>query len=254
MGGSDDLPGGGVVAVAEVVRDDGAAADEVIVLVEQQTGPGELPGLAVPVLVSPGPGGLPGAAHLARAPHVLVAALVPGDKLVVSGLGVEALDPEHGEVDASVVAAGLLAHGAGGLLGVSVGQGSVDDPGADAPPGPVHDPGRGVVLQPRVDEAGAHEIITTEGVLAALAPGHAAALLGTRGGDAARGRGEAPISQGSAAETSRTASLTAKASRAAPLVIKVSRTASLTAESTRAGSLVIEASRAASLSRGGVES
>ena len=81
-----------------------------------------------------GPGGLPGAAHLARAPHVLVAALVPGDKLVVSGLGVEALDPEHGEVDAGVVAAGLLAHGAGGLLGVGVGQGSVDDSGADAPP------------------------------------------------------------------------------------------------------------------------
>ena len=182
---SDDFPGGPGVVVAEVVRDDGAAAHEVVVLVEQQTGPGELPGLAVPVLVSPGPGGLPGAAHLARAPHVLVAALVPGDKLVVSGLGVEALDPEHGEVDAGVVAAGLLAHGAGGLLGVGVGQGSVDDPGADAAPGPVHDPGRGVVLQPRVDEAGAHEIITTEGVLAALAPGHAAALLGARGGDAA---------------------------------------------------------------------
>ena len=40
----EDLPGGGVVVVAEVVRDDGAGADKVVVLVEEDAGPGELPG------------------------------------------------------------------------------------------------------------------------------------------------------------------------------------------------------------------
>ena len=44
VGGGDDLPGGGVVVVAEVVRDDGAGADKVVVLVEEDAGPGELPG------------------------------------------------------------------------------------------------------------------------------------------------------------------------------------------------------------------
>ena len=91
VGGSDDLPGGGVVVVAEVIRDDGAAAHEVIVLVEQQTGPGELPRGAVPVLTPRHPAGLPGAAGLTRAPHVLPAALSPLDKRV-GGLGVQALE------------------------------------------------------------------------------------------------------------------------------------------------------------------
>ena len=49
VGGSDDLPGGGIVIVAEVIGDDSAAAHEVIVLVEQQTGPGELPRRGLPV-------------------------------------------------------------------------------------------------------------------------------------------------------------------------------------------------------------
>ena len=42
MSSCDDLPGGRIVVVAEVVRDDGAGADKVIVLVEEDTGPGEL--------------------------------------------------------------------------------------------------------------------------------------------------------------------------------------------------------------------
>merc|ERR1719297_644366 len=44
VGSCEDLPGGGVVVVAEIVRDDGAGADKVVVLVEEDTGPGELPG------------------------------------------------------------------------------------------------------------------------------------------------------------------------------------------------------------------
>jgi len=131
VGGSDDLPGGGVVVVAEVVRDDGAAADEVIVLVEQQTGPGELPRGAVTMITTCHPAGLPGAACLTGAPHILPTALSPLDKCV-GRLGVQALDAEHAEVDAGVVAAGLLTHWTCGLLRVGVGHGSVDNPGADS--------------------------------------------------------------------------------------------------------------------------
>ena len=43
MGSGDDLPGSSVVVIAEVIGDNGAAANEVIVLVEQETGPRELP-------------------------------------------------------------------------------------------------------------------------------------------------------------------------------------------------------------------
>eukprot|EP00091_Calanus_sinicus_P023393 TRINITY_DN7871_c0_g1_i1.p2 TRINITY_DN7871_c0_g1~~TRINITY_DN7871_c0_g1_i1.p2 ORF type:complete len:101 (-),score=35.83 TRINITY_DN7871_c0_g1_i1:145-447(-) len=42
MSSGDHLPGSSVVVVAEVIGDDGTAANEVIVLVEQKTGPGEL--------------------------------------------------------------------------------------------------------------------------------------------------------------------------------------------------------------------
>ncbi len=59
MGGGDDLPGGGVVIVAEVLCDDGAAADKVVVLVEQETGPGELTGCAVPMVSPRHSAGLP---------------------------------------------------------------------------------------------------------------------------------------------------------------------------------------------------
>ena len=65
VGGGDDLPGGGIVVVAEVVRDDGTAAHKVIVLVEQETCPGELPGCAVSVVSPRYAAGLPGAACLA---------------------------------------------------------------------------------------------------------------------------------------------------------------------------------------------
>ena len=98
MRGCDDLPGGPRVVVARVVRDDGAAAHEVVVLhqsevsiasscwpitahlVEQQTGPGELPGHGVPVLPARHPRGLPRAAGLAGLPHQLLAAAALGPR------------------------------------------------------------------------------------------------------------------------------------------------------------------------------
>ena len=94
------------------------------------------------------------------------------------------LDAEHAEVDAGVVAASLLAHGARGLLGVCVGHGSVDNPRTDSASQRVSSSN---ILQPGVNEAGANEIVSaTKRILTSLTPGHTAALL-ARGGNAARG-------------------------------------------------------------------
>ena len=49
-------------------------------LVEQQTGPGELPGHGVPVLPAGHPRGLPRAAGLAGLPHQLLAAAALGPR------------------------------------------------------------------------------------------------------------------------------------------------------------------------------
>ena len=79
MGGGNDLPGGGVVVVAEVVRDDGAGADKVVVLVEEDAGPGELPGGGLAVReAADGAGVGSGAASLGSIDGGLLAALGPG--------------------------------------------------------------------------------------------------------------------------------------------------------------------------------
>ena len=53
MRGCDDLPGGPRVVVARVVRDDGAAAHEVVGVAEDEAGPGELSGRGLSVLQTP---------------------------------------------------------------------------------------------------------------------------------------------------------------------------------------------------------
>ena len=79
MSSCQDLPGGGVVVVAEVVGDDGAGADKVVVLVEEDAGPGELPGGGLAVgEATDGAGIGPGAACLGSIDGGLLAALGPG--------------------------------------------------------------------------------------------------------------------------------------------------------------------------------
>merc|ERR1719412_2356266 len=92
VSGGENLPGGGVVVVAEVVRDDGAGADEVVVLVEEDAGPGELSRRGLTVLeAGDGAGVGPGAALLGSVHGGLRAALGPGAvagvELAVSGGG-----------------------------------------------------------------------------------------------------------------------------------------------------------------------
>lgn len=169
MGGGDDLPGRSAVVVTEVVGDERAGADEVVVLVEEETGPGELSRSRSTVTQVPEEGLLPGAALLGAASHVLRAALGPGHVLDSRVRG-DAGHTEHGQVNAGVVAAGFLPCGAGRLLCIGVGSGSVDDPGGDA---------AGPVLQPGVNQTGAHQVVSSKQVAALFLEGDAAALLGS---------------------------------------------------------------------------
>ncbi len=73
----DDLPCPPGVAVAEVLGDEGAGADEVVVLVEEEAGPGELSWAGLPVLPAGGGAPLPRAALLAARHHLLGAVLPP---------------------------------------------------------------------------------------------------------------------------------------------------------------------------------
>jgi len=102
---------------------------------------------------------------LGAAYNVLRAALGPGHVLDSRVRG-DAGHTEHGQVNAGVVAAGFLPSGAGRLLCIGVGSGSVDDPGGDA---------ASPVLQPGVDKTGAHQVKQDA---ALLLEGDAAALLG----------------------------------------------------------------------------
>ncbi len=77
VGGSNDLLSAPGVVVAEVLRDDGAGADEVVVLVEQKAGPGELARTRLPVFPTLGLTPLPGAALLAARRDLLRAVLPP---------------------------------------------------------------------------------------------------------------------------------------------------------------------------------
>ena len=102
MGGSEHLPGGGVVVVAKVIGDDSAGADKVIVLVEEDTGPGELPrgSLAMREAINRASIGS-GAASLGSIDRSLVTSLGPGLSILASvmmliqllrgGIGADAL-------------------------------------------------------------------------------------------------------------------------------------------------------------------
>jgi len=85
VGGSDDLPGGGVVVVAKVISDDSAGTHKVIVLVEEDAGPGELPrgSLAMREAID-GASIRPGAASLSSIDRGLVTSLGPGLSILTS--------------------------------------------------------------------------------------------------------------------------------------------------------------------------
>jgi hypothetical protein len=126
VGGSDDLPGGGIVVVAKVIGDDSAGTHKVIVLVEEDTGPGELPrrGLAMREAIDGASIG-PGAASLGSIDRGLVTSLGPGLSILASvmmliqllggGVGADALviALKDSEVKVWGVAACLVASRAG---------------------------------------------------------------------------------------------------------------------------------------------
>jgi len=93
---SDHLPGWSPVVIVGVIRDDGAAADEVIVLVEEEAGPGKLSRQRISEVTSRigRQNRLSGAAHLVTAWCIVSTSLGPWDKLI-SRLRIDAGDAKH---------------------------------------------------------------------------------------------------------------------------------------------------------------
>jgi len=146
VGGSEHLPGGGVVVVTEVISDDSAGANKVIVLVEEDAGPGELSrrGLAMREAIDGASIG-PGAASLSSIDRGLVTSLGPGLSILTSvmmliqllrgGIGADALVValKGSKVKVWGIAACLVASRASvqSVELLRLGRRSVDNPGVN---------------------------------------------------------------------------------------------------------------------------
>ena len=150
----EHLPGAPAVVVVEVLRDEGTGPDEVVVLVQEEAGPGELPWAGGSNIQIVGGEVLPRATVLPGVDDPLGAGLAPQALVTVAGLlRGDARFTENREVDVVVVAARLLV--AGAALQVLV-LGPVNDPrGYGALVGGSLVP----VLEPRVDQALSNQII-----------------------------------------------------------------------------------------------
>ena len=173
--GGEDLPGGGVVVVGGVVRDDGAGAHEVIVLVEEDAGPRELSwrGLAMGeaghwAIVGAGATGL-GSVDWGLLTSLgpvgtccSVVELLAGGSVGCDALGIPL---EHGEVEIRSVAACLVSGGTGAVeRRGGVGR-SVDNPGGQL----------GALSW--VNEALTHQILNSVQIKAVLLSGDTATLV-----------------------------------------------------------------------------
>jgi len=198
----DNLPCASSIVVAAVVGNDSTAADEVVVLVENKAGPGELAGGCLAVLEATSRcWEVPCSALLARIHSPLVAAVSDALKLVCRCSWSNAGAAKRRVVNRGIVAASLLSKGAGVDLRVGVGV------------GPVHNPQSKTVfcllgllggllpqrLQPWVNQSAANKVIVVvigvpaKRVATLLAEGNAAALaeaagkLASAGNSAGRG-------------------------------------------------------------------
>jgi len=219
MSSSDNLPCPSSIVVAAVVGNDSTAADEVVVLVENKAGPGELSGARLAVLEATSRcWEAPCSALLARIHNPLVAAVSDALKLACRCSWCNARAAKRRVVDRGIVAASLLSKGAGVDLRVGVGV------------GPVHNPQSKTVLcllgpllgllpqrlQSWVNQAAANEVVvvvnvTTKWVATLFGEGNTAALaeaagkLASAGNSAGRGLATAALREGTALATTATA-------------------------------------------------
>ena len=211
MSSSDNLPCPSSIVVAAVVGNDSTAADEVVVLVENKAGPGELSGARLAVLEATSRcWEAPCSALLARIHSPLVAAVSDTLELLCRRSRSNARAAKRRVVDRGIVTASLLSNGAGVDLRVGVGV------------GPVHNPQSKTVLcllgllggllpqrlQPGVNQAAADKVIvvgvkvTTKRVATLIVEGNAAALaeaagkLASAGNSAGRGLPTAALREG----------------------------------------------------------
>merc|ERR1712210_223178 len=208
----DNLPGASSVVVAAVVGNDSTAADEVVVLVENEAGPGELAGARLAMLEATSRcWEAPCSALLARIHSPLVAAVSDTLELLCRRSRSNARAAKRRVVDRGIVTASLLSNGAGVDLRVGVGV------------GPVHNPQSKTVLcllgllggllpqrlQPGVNQAASNKVIvvgnvTAKRVATLFAEGNAAALaeaagkLASAGNSAGRGLPTAALREGTA--------------------------------------------------------
>ena len=175
MSSSDHLSGSSVVVIAEVVGDDSTGSNEVIVLVEQEAGPWELPRTGLSVL-KPGSWAGEGSSTtlLVAGPGLLAAALCPGDGILCL-LRVDAGYSEYGQVDIIVIATSLLANRAAVDLSVSVCYRSVDNSDGD---GALC--GCLWVLQSGIDKPRSNEVFSAQRVSTLFIGRNAAALLSSK--------------------------------------------------------------------------
>merc|ERR1711936_1318404 len=209
MSSSDNLPCASSVVVAAVVGNDSTAADEVVVLVENEAGPGELAGARLPVLEATSRcWEAPCSALLSRIHNPLVAAVSDAFELLCRRSRSNARAAKRRVVDRGIVAASFLSNGTGVDLRVGVGV------------GPVHNPQSKTVLcllgllggllpqrlQPGVNHAASNKVIvvvvvTTKRVATLFAEGNAAALAEAAGKLASAGNSPGrglPLREGTA--------------------------------------------------------
>jgi hypothetical protein len=121
--------------IAGVVGDDGAAADEIVVLVEEETGHGKLSRAGLAMGEARDWSEVPCSTLLVGTllDDSLRASLGPGHDLVLGSLlRVQAGLAEHREIDGGIVAAGLLANWASGHLLVGLSKRAVHYSGEQA--------------------------------------------------------------------------------------------------------------------------
>lgn len=186
----DNLVGSATVVVSAVVGDDGTASNEVIVLVEDKTGPGELAGRGLAVLQASGRvRECPGSTLLRGTAHRPLVAPVENRLQVLGGTRRDTRTTEDRVIHRRVVAASLLANWAGclGLVGVGIGGRSVHNPETKAIVwcGLLCNGLQG--FHPWVNEAAAHKVVvvvhnvTAQRISALLGEWHTAALAEAAG-------------------------------------------------------------------------
>jgi len=157
MSSSDDLSCANAVVVVKAVWNKSTASNEVVVLVEEEAGPGELPRASCAVGKPASSGVSPGAALFSTAKYSFPTKLPPHALGIVVGLfGANAGLTKNGEINVVVIAT-CFGQAPGTAVDLLLLLRDVDDSGADAS-----------VLDSGINKATADKILSAKGISALL--------------------------------------------------------------------------------------